>query len=101
MTIKAIPSISAVVAAALIAGTITILTGSSDPVVASAPLNSGKSDQLDIRPLGINCSQHAWPYFEANCTRDRRMALGKAKAVRIVTADRVSLGLSSADRQTR
>jgi hypothetical protein len=88
---KRLESISAVVLAALVASAITILPGASDKVVASAPLNSGKGDRLDIRPLGPKCSQQAWPYFEANCLRDRRMALGQAKAVRLVTADRVDV----------
>ena len=84
-------SVSAVVAAALIAGAITVLHGASDPVVASAPLKSGKSDRLDIRPLGTQCSQQAWPYFEAGCMRDRRVAMGQAKAAHIVTADRFAI----------
>jgi hypothetical protein len=74
--------------AALLAGTATILTSFSDKVVASAPMHSGKSDRLDIRPLGAQCSEQAWPYFEANCVRDKRAAMGHAKAPRIVTSDR-------------
>jgi hypothetical protein len=83
--------ISVVALAALVAGLVTILPGSSDPVVASAPLHAGKGDRIDIRPLGINCSEQAWPYFEASCMRDRRMAQGKAKPARIVTADRIAI----------
>jgi hypothetical protein len=88
MTYKAYGSISVIALAVLIAGTATILATSSDQVVASAPIHSGKGDRLDIRPLGTKCSEQAWPYFEANCLRDRRMSLGQAKAARIVTADR-------------
>jgi hypothetical protein len=89
MTKKFGRSISAVVAlAALLAGTATILTSFSDKVVASAPIHSGKGDRLDIRPLGTQCSKQAWPYFEANCVRDKRTAMGQAKSPRIVTADR-------------
>jgi hypothetical protein len=83
--------ISAVVLAALVAGTVTIFPGISDQVVASAPMHAGKSDRLDLRPLGNRCSQQAWPYFEAQCVRDPRMALGRARPARIVTADRVNL----------
>jgi hypothetical protein len=83
-------SISAIVLAALIASAATILPGATDSVVASAPLHSGKGDRLDIRPLGTLCSEQAWPYFEAKCLRDRRMAMGQAKPVRLVTADRVA-----------
>ena len=81
-------SISAIALAALVAGTMTILPGFTDKVVASAPIHRGKGDRLDIRPLGIQCSEQAWPYFEANCLRDGRVQMGKAKAARIVTADR-------------
>ena len=85
-------SVSAVALAALLAGMVTILTSFSDKVVASAPMHSGKSDRLDIRPLGTQCSEQAWPYFEANCVRDKRAAMGQSKAPRIVTADRLGSG---------
>ena len=83
-------SISAIALAALIAGTATILPSFSDKVVASAPIHGGKGDRLDIRPLGTRCSEQAWPYFEANCLRDKRTAMGHAKSPRIVTADRLA-----------
>jgi hypothetical protein len=89
-------TVSAILAAAAIAGAITILPGASDKVVASAPLNSGKADRLDIRPVGTQCSEQAWPYFEANCMRDRRSAMGRAKDARIVSPDRVKLDLHTA-----
>jgi hypothetical protein len=89
---RAFRPISAVVLAALVAGTVTIISGASDTVVASAPLNSGKGDRLDSRPLGTRCSQQAWPYFEADCLRDTRKAMGQAQSVRIVTADRLVPG---------
>ena len=90
MSNKVYRTLSAVVLAAVIAAGLTILPGTSETVVASAPLNSGKGDRLDIRPLGVQCSQQAWPYFEASCLRDRRLALGHAKPARIVAADRVA-----------
>jgi hypothetical protein len=89
MSIRALPSISAIVLAALVAGAYTVIPGTSDKVAASAPLNSGKGDRLDIRSIGAKCSEQAWPYFEARCVRDRRMALGQAKPARVVSADRV------------
>ena len=89
MTRKFYRSISAIALAGLIAGTITVLPSFSEKVVASAPIHSGKGDRLDIRPNGIQCSQQAWPYFEANCLRDRRVATGQAKPARVVTADRI------------
>jgi hypothetical protein len=91
MLIRAYQPISAIVLAALVAGAWIVLPGNSDQVVASAPLHKGKGDRLDIRPIGINCSEQAWPYFEANCLRDRRAAMGKARTARIVTADRVQV----------
>jgi hypothetical protein len=81
-------SISAIALAVLFAGAATILPSFSDRVVASAPIHGGKGDRLDIRPLGTQCSKQAWPYFEANCVRDKRTAMGQAKSPRIVTADR-------------
>ena len=89
MSIRFLRSISAVALAAVVAAALTVMPGTSDRVAASAPLNSGKGDRLDIRPLGSQCSEQAWPYFEAGCMRDRRLALGQAKPARIVTADRV------------
>lgn len=82
-------SFSAIALAALIAGGLTVLPNFSDAVVAKAPIHSGKGDRLDIRPLGVQCSEQAWPYFEASCLRDLRAADGKVKqTARIVTADR-------------
>jgi hypothetical protein len=91
MTNRVLRPISAVLAAALIAGGITVLPGASERVVASAPLNSGKGDRIDSRPLGPKCSEQAWPYFEAKCLRDSRMPLGQAKNARVVTIDRVDM----------
>jgi len=88
MTKKLFGSISAIASAALIAGAATILPGFSDKVVASAPIIAGKGDRLDIRPRGADCSEQAWPYFEAGCLRDTRSAFGQAKAVRLIVAER-------------
>jgi len=92
MTRKTYRSISAIALAAFFAGVVSILLDFNNPVVASAPIHSGKGDRLDIRPLGSQCSEQAWPYFEAGCLRDSRAALGKVHPpARIVTADRISL----------
>jgi len=82
-------AISAIVAAGLVAGALTVIPGTSEQVEARAPFNSGKGDRLDARAIGPNCSQQAWPYYEANCLKDRRQAMGQAKVSRIVTADRL------------
>ena len=84
-------TVSAVAAAAIIAGAITIVSG-HDKVVASAPLHAGKGDRLDIRAAGPSCSEHAWPYYETSCVKDRRHPMSQAKPTRIVTVDRVPLG---------
>ena len=47
-----------------------------------------KADRIDFRPLGTACSQNAWPYFEANCLRDRNQVMGEARPVRVITTDR-------------
>jgi hypothetical protein len=86
-------AISALVAAAAIAGAMTVLHGAYDKVSANSPLNSGKGDRLDIRAVGPECSEQAWPYYEASCVKDRRHAMSQAKAARMITADRVSVTL--------
>jgi hypothetical protein len=83
-------SVTAIAFAAAVATAISFIPGASDRVVASAPLHSGKGDRLDVRPLGTKCSERAWPYFETNCLRDNRMAMGQARPVRVVTADRIN-----------
>jgi hypothetical protein len=87
MTKKGYGSISAIALATLVVSGLTILPHVGE-VVAKAPIHSGKGDRLDYRPLGTQCSEQAWPNFEAACMRDRRAAMGKAKEARIVTADR-------------
>ena len=89
MSKSAYRAVSVVFAAGLIAGALTVIPGTSEKVEASAPLNSGKSDRLDVRAIGPSCSQQAWPYYEAGCLKDRRQGMGQAKATRIVTADRL------------
>ena len=84
-------TLSAIIVAALVAGAVTIIPGASDQVSASAPLNSGKGDRLDVRPVNANCSQQVWPHYDAACLKDVRQPMSRAKAVRIVTTDRVNL----------
>jgi hypothetical protein len=82
-------AVSAAAIAAAIAAAFTVFPAASDKVAASAPLNNGKGDRLDIRTaVGPDCSQQAWPYYEANCVKDRRQAMSQAKPVRVITADR-------------
>ena len=82
-----IKALSAIAFAAFIATALTILPGFAPTVEASVPQALAKGDRLDIRPVGKDCSQQAWPNFEASCLR----AAGSrslVKEARLVTADR-------------
>lgn len=82
-----IKAISAIAVAAFIAAALTILPGFAPKVEASVPQALAKGDRLDVHPVGRDCSQQAWPNFEASCLRvaGSRMAIRQA---RLVTADR-------------
>jgi hypothetical protein len=82
-----IKALSAITFAALMATALTILPGFAPTVEASVPQALAKSDRLDIRTVGKDCSQQAWPNFEASCLR---AAGSKAliREARLVTADR-------------
>jgi hypothetical protein len=75
--------------AAIAAGCFIAFPSLSAQVQASAPSLDGKSDRADARPLASDCSQHAWPYFEASCLRDKRNPLGEARQVRFVPLDQL------------
>ena len=82
-----IKAISAVAAAAFIAAALTVLPGFAPEVSASEPQALAKSDRLPVKTIGKDCSQQAWPNFEASCLR----AAGSKSVVRearLVTADR-------------
>lgn len=82
-----IKTLSAVAIAAFVAAALTVLPGFAPQVEASVPQALAKSDRLDIRPVGRDCSQQSWPNFEVSCLR----AAGKKTMVRearLVTADR-------------
>ena len=82
-----IKALSAIAVAAFIAAALTVLPGFAPQVEASVPQALAKADRLDIHPVGKDCSQQAWPNFEASCLR----TLGSKSMVRearLVTADR-------------
>jgi hypothetical protein len=86
-----IKALSAIAFAALIATALTILPGFAPTVEASVPQALAKGDRLDIRPVGKDCSQQAWPNFEASCLRvagSRSTARSMIHEARLVTADR-------------
>jgi hypothetical protein len=77
-------TISAVAAAASIAGAITLVQGSD--VNASAPAASAKTDRADLQQ---NCDQQGWPYYQIACLRDDTRNAGRVLSVRMISTDRV------------
>ena len=88
-----IKTIAAIAVAALAAGTFVAFPSFSPQVEASAPVLGAKGDRADLRPLGTECGQKAWPYFEAACTHDARNPLIAPREVRFVTADRTGVNV--------
>ena len=80
--------IPAVAAAALGAAAVLALPGFSPDADASTPPKIVKSDRLDIRPAAKDCSQQAWPYYEARCMSDR--STRTAKPIRVISTDRIA-----------
>jgi hypothetical protein len=81
--------LSAVAAAAFGAAVMMALPGFSPAVEAGTSDPMVKTDRLDFRPLGTECTERAWPYYGANCLRDGTQTAGQARAVRLVTTDRL------------
>jgi hypothetical protein len=78
----------AICAAAVVAGAFVAMLSISQQVEARGSVPGLKADRADSRPLAKDCSQNAWPYFEASCLRDTRHPFGQARAARLVSADR-------------
>jgi hypothetical protein len=80
-------ALSAIAIAACVAAALTILPGFAPTVEASVPQVLAKGDRLDIRVVGKDCSERAWPNFETSCLR---LAGTKAdvRQARLVTVDR-------------
>ena len=83
-------TIYAIIAAAIVAGAFVATLSISEQVEARGSLPGIKADRADTRPLARDCSQNAWPYFEAGCLRDTRNSFGEVRDVRLVTADRLN-----------
>ncbi len=83
-----IKTISAIAVAASVAATLTILPGFAPQVEASTPQPLAKGDRLDIRTVGRDCSQQAWPNFESACLRQAG-SKSIVREVRLVSADRM------------
>ena len=82
-----IKALSAIAIAALIAAGLTVLPGFAPQVEASVPQPLAKADRLDIRPVGRDCSEQAWPNIEASCLRAAG-SKGTVRQARLVSADR-------------
>jgi hypothetical protein len=82
-----IKALSAITIAAFISAALAVLPGFAPQVEASVPQALAKADRLDVRVVGKDCSQQAWPNFETSCLRaaDSKSAI---REVRLVTADR-------------
>jgi hypothetical protein len=83
-----IKAFSAIAIAAFVAAALTVLPGFAPQVEASVPQALAKADRLDIRPIGRDCSQQAWPNFEASCLRVAGTKTMVIREARLVTADR-------------
>ncbi|MGJ4939141.1 hypothetical protein ACQR1W_01090 [Bradyrhizobium sp. HKCCYLS1011] len=78
-------ALSAIAVAAFVAAALTILPGFE--VEASVPQPLAKGDRLDVHPIGRDCSEQAWPNFEASCLR-RAGTKAVVRDARIVAVDR-------------
>ena len=82
-----IKALSAIAIAAFVAAALTVLPGFAPQVEASVPQALAKGDRLDIHLAGGNCSEQAWPNFEASCLRVAGSKI-MIREARLVTADR-------------
>jgi hypothetical protein len=85
-----IKTVYAIAVAAIAAACFVAFPSLSFQVQASAAMVGAKGDRADVRPFGADCSQKAWPYFEAACLRDGRYPMAEAHQARVVTADRLA-----------
>jgi hypothetical protein len=82
-----IKALSAVAVAAFMAAALTLLPGFAPQVEASTPHALAKGDRLDVHTVGRDCSERAWPNFEASCLRSAG-AKTTIHEARLVTANR-------------
>ncbi len=85
-----IKTVYAIAVAAIAAACFVAFPSLSFQVEASSSALGAKGDRADVRPLGTDCGQNAWPYFDAACVRDTRNPLVTPHDVRFVFADRAS-----------
>jgi hypothetical protein len=82
-----IKALSAITISACVAAALTLLPGFAPTVEASVPQPLAKGDRLDIRAIGKDCSQQAWPNFETSCLR-KAGTKATIREARLVTANR-------------
>jgi hypothetical protein len=80
----------AVVAAALIAGVVTLTTAPAPIAEKSNTRHGAKEDRLDIRPLDFTCSYSPWPVYQRNCLGRAKQPARPTTGVRVVTADQLN-----------
>ena len=74
--------------AVLLCGSVyTLAARNSEGTAAPGAMTDG--NRWTSRPIGPACSNKPWPYYESNCVRDVRQPAGEARAVRIVSTDRL------------
>jgi hypothetical protein len=88
-------TVYAIAAAAIVAACFVLSPSLTPQVEAGAPALSGKSDRADTRPLGVACSERAWPYYEASCLRDTSDRLAQPRDVRFVPLDNMPRATSA------
>jgi hypothetical protein len=84
-----IKTVYAIAVAAIAAACFVAFPSLSFQVEANSSALAAKADRADVRPLGRDCGQKAWPYFDAACTQNARNPLLTPRDVRFVTADHV------------
>jgi hypothetical protein len=85
-----IKTVYAIAIAAIAAACFVAFPSLSFQVEASSSAPGAKADRADMRPLGTDCGQKTWPYFDAACLSDARNPLLTPHDVRLVFADRES-----------
>jgi hypothetical protein len=81
-------TVYAIAVAAIAAACFVAFPSLSFQVQANPSVLAAKGDRADVRPLGTECGQNAWPHFDAACLRDARNPMVTPRDVRFVTADR-------------
>ena len=84
-----IKTASAIVVTALVAACFVAFPGLSPRVDASSPIPGAKGDRADIRPLGTDCGEQAWPYFDAACMRQAAAPLAQPREARTISTNRI------------